>query len=416
MKNISSLFLFFFLILKSFLFSIPDLTIVGFMDPDDGIGKHSINILEALSDSVNANFVHTFPNQPIKANLPSHAQNAINNLDKSAGKVVLLTDILWDRCRTPTAFIPPGSYIKLAYSVIETTQIPKKWVSILNEEFDAVVVPDPFLITTYQNSGVTIPIFVAPLPMILESFCSREIHPSAPSTPFVFGDASANKNPSSLIKAFAKAFGNSSKVHLKMRAAHLSHETKNIICPLISELGLTNITIEEGKIPLSQLIDQLVSYDCYVNLSRGEGFSFMPREMLALGIPVIVTNNTASSTLCKTGFVKSVSSNIKGSTNSTYQIMFDENCGEQYDCTVEDAAAALFDVYNNYENYIIKARKGREWVEKYDCKNMKDLYLALIKPSHVILGQRNRIRGTTLETNSSILYEKYLKVINSLEK
>lgn len=385
------------------------------MDPDDGIGKHSINILEALDDSVNANFIHTFPNKSIKADLPLHSLKTISNPDKSAGKVVLLTDILWDRCRTPTDFIPQGSYIKLAYSVFETTQIPKKWVSILNEEFDAVVIPDQFLISTYQNSGVKIPIFVVPLPMILKPFYSRNIHPKIPSKPFVFGDASANKNPSSLIKAFARAFGNSSKVHLKMRAAHLSEETNNIIYPLISKLGLSNITIEEGKISLNQLIDELVTYDCYVNLSRGEGFSFMPREMLALGIPVIVTNNTASSTICRTGFVKPVSSCLKGSTNSTYKIMFDESCGEQFDCTEEDAAEALLDVYNNYDKYLAKARNGRQWVERYSCEKLKDAYLALVKPKQIILGQRNRFIGSTLETNSLVLYEKYLKLINSVE-
>ena len=35
----------------------------------------------------------------------------------------------------------PMSTVKLAYSMLEATAIPHEWASIINRDFDAVVVP-----------------------------------------------------------------------------------------------------------------------------------------------------------------------------------------------------------------------------------------------------------------------------------
>lgn len=398
------------------LHSVTDLTIIGFIDPDDGIGKHSITILETLGDRVNSNFINTYPQKNINQNDPVHVIKAFNNPDKSPGKIALLTDFLGDINITPLAFIPKGCIIKLAYSVFETTQIPRKWVKILNEQFDGVIVPDKFLSQVYHHSGVKIPIFVLPLPMMLISYYSRDVHPIESSTPFVFGDASANKNPAVLIKAFAKVFGNNSKVHLKMRAPSFYHETRETIHRLIIKLGLTNVTFEEGKMDLEQFIDCLSSYDCYVNLSRGEGFSFIPREALALGIPVIISNNTASTTICDSGCVRSVPSLKKVPPLPVYKRIFGkEKLGSQFECEVDDVVEALRDVYYNYEEYVLKAREGRRWVEQYHCENpeLQSQYLTLIKPKEIVLGNENTIQDGTIITNSQNLYLKYKKIRDS---
>ena len=58
--------------------------------------------------------------------------------------------------------------IFIAYSMFESTSIPRIWVKKLNQEFDMVVVPDPYLIEVYKNSGVTVPIFFVPLGVDLD--------------------------------------------------------------------------------------------------------------------------------------------------------------------------------------------------------------------------------------------------------
>lgn len=398
-----------------FLYSVPDLTLVGYIKPEDGIGKVPINILETLGNKVSANYINSWSEQSLKGEVPFYTTEALNNPDTSPGKVALLTDGLWTCHTCGSEHVPKESIIKLAYSMLESTKIPDKWVKILNEEFDAVIVPDIFLVRVYENSGVQIPVFVLPIPMMLAPYQKYPMHSKSPSTPFIFGDASANKNPAVLVEAFAKAFGNNPEVQLIMRAGGISKENRDIINDLATNFSLTNVTIEEGHFPLEQYISRLASFDCYVNLSRGEGYSFIPREALALGIPVIITNNTASKTICNSGFVRAVSSNKKGPPNSIYLDLFNQPCGNQFDCKVEDVVAALQDVYNNYGKYINKARKGRKWVRQYDSRNadLKGLYRTLIKPKRVILGYKNEINKDVIITNSPDVYKKYQQIIMS---
>lgn len=402
-------FLFFIYLHLGFLYSTPDLTIVGFIKPEDGIGKISINILETLGDDITTNVI--INPAASKKKVSSRVMKALNCPDKTPGKIALLTDVLGSKNST---LVPSESIVKLAYSMLETTKIPSAWVNILNEKFDAVIVPDPFLVKIYESCGVKIPIFILPIPMMLDSYFAHSMHSKSPSTPFVFGDASANKNPVILVKAFAKAFGNYRGVRLVLRAGVMNQETKAKIHHLTTQLGLTNVVIEEGYLSLNQYIENLSSFDCYVNLSRGEGFSFIPREALALGIPCILANNTASTTICKSHCVKAIPSQIKRPANPIYQILFHENCGEQFDCKVEDVVEALQDVYLHYEKYIKKARKGRQWVNQYNCANpeLQKLYRTLIKPKSVVLGNENIIKDERIETNSFNLYQKYLQIIN----
>lgn len=393
-------------------FSAPDLTIVGFFESEGGIGKVPLTILETLDNKFTVNFVCTTSRPNLGNELSPKAIACINNPDHEDGKVAMLTELIWSRGSSPSDKMPKKSIVKLAYSMLETTQIPSKWVSILNEEFDAVIVPDIYVSRMYQHSGVEIPIFVLPLPMILDPYLARKPRADKIPKPFVFGDTSANKNPVPLIRAFAKAFRNDPDVLLLLRAGHLNRAP---IDAIINKYKLNTVIVEEGKIPLEQFIDRLQTIDCFINLSRGEGFSYIPRECLALGLPTIITNNTASTTICDSGFVRPVPSNVKSPASSHYSNLFIERCGEQFDCTINDVVKALRDVYIYYPEYLEKARQGREWVKQYDCQNSKlqALYQNLIKPKKVLLGTENVITEESLVTNSKELYKKYLQVLKS---
>jgi glycosyltransferase involved in cell wall biosynthesis len=396
------------------LYSNPDLTIVGYIMPEDGLGKIPITILKTLQKDISVNIRFT-RHKSIDGNiLPPCVMNAVYNPDQSPGKVALFTDALWYLGNDHYAKIPGESTVKIAYSMLETTRIPSMWVKILNENFDAVVVPDQFYVKVYEKSGVQIPIFVLPIPMILDPYYAHPPHMKSPSNPFVFGDASANKNPSVLIESFAKAFGNDPSVRLFLRALHIRRENYAIINNLINQYELTNVIVETGSISLGQFIDRLASFDCYINLSKGEGFSFIPREALALGLPVITTNNTALKTVCKSGFVRAVQSYLKVPPLPAYKQLFgDENIGKQFDCEVDDVVAALRDVYENYDEYIIKAQEGREWVKQYNSTStgLQELYRTLIKPKEVILGSSNEIRKGVIITDSPHLLEKYQRIM-----
>lgn len=385
-----------------------DLTIVGTIKPEDGIGKIAINLAKTLYENISINLIRLYGDNP----LPEYFSKRLSN-DLKPGNVSILTHPICYKDNEFYKSIPNESSIKIAYTMFETDKFPESWVRILNDHFDCAVVPDDYILRICENSDLKIPVFVLPLSMDLEPYLSAHKHSYSKSKPFVFGDASANKNPIKLIRAFNMAFGNNPDVELHLRAGW-QFINADIIQAKIDELGLKNVFLEFGYLNLSQYIEKLQSYDCYVNLSRGEGFSFIHRECLALGIPIISTNNTALKTLCDSGFVKSVPCDKLGPPNSIYSLIFDEDVGHQFDCKVKDVAKAMIEVYNDYKNHVKIARDGRNWVRKYDIinKSLRKKYRNLVKPIQVILGEDNVITDDYIMTNSHDLYEKYLQIMN----
>jgi glycosyltransferase involved in cell wall biosynthesis len=154
----------------------------------------------------------------------------------------------------------------------------------------------------------------------------------------------------------------------------------------------------------------MYSLDCYVLFSHGEGFSISPREALALGIPCILSNNSAHKTICKTGYVRVVPSDILSKV-VFYEL--DNHITYMYGTNLEDARQALKDVYNNYEIYKNKALDGRKWVQQYLIPNLKQKYINLIKPRKILFGDENIVTDDYFMTNSKVLFEKYNKFIKN---
>jgi glycosyltransferase involved in cell wall biosynthesis len=383
-----------------------DLSVVGCANYADGIGQISLAFIENLKDELTINYI--YPHPPRLTDVSDETKAILLNRKKTPGNVSILTDSLWYNDIDSSKYMP-NSKIKIAYSMLECTKIPIEWVMILNNKFDAVVVPDKFLVEVYQNSGVQIPIFELPLGMDLDRFLAKTDRISE-NKPFVFGSTvgfNVRKNYSLLIKAFAAEFGNSSDVILKINGRDQSSKEAQNLRSLITSLGVNNIFLTNVVLDNSNYINFLETFDCYINLSKGEGYSLCPREALALGIPCILTNNSAQMTLCDSGLVKVVPSEIYEPAD--YSGVFgNQDVGYYRNCTIEDARSALRDVYSNYNYYLNLATQAREWVKQYRWKNLKAQYINLIKPKQVILGEKNIVTNEYLMTDSLNLYQKYL--------
>jgi len=162
-----------------------DVTLVGFVNFADGIGRHPILFKECLENQVKMNFLST-------RNIPAEIEDAQLGLPRlnpahkqDIGAIAILTDILADKALNIYKKMP-DSLIKIAYTMFEATEIPCNWPTILNKNFDMAVVPDSFLCDVYRKCGVKIPMFVLPLPLILHDFLKVRPRP-APHKKFVFG-------------------------------------------------------------------------------------------------------------------------------------------------------------------------------------------------------------------------------------
>lgn len=382
-----------------------DLTVVGQVKFAASLSRIAFGVIECLKDDLSINVIAT-PGDYDLTDVPIEIQKILKNKDKRPGKVALFTDILWRLDGTPADFVPQ-SFIKIAYSMIEGTAIPPEWVTILNDRFDAVAVPDIFCKKVYKACGVRIPIFIVPCGMCSEELFEPPLK-SHINTPFTFGVAAEfvdRKNYELLIHAFAQEFGNNPQVKLKIQGRGGNYYA--LIKHLIMRYNLKNVEIIDRALSRQGYVEFLLSLDCYVLLSKGEGFSLTPREALALGIPCVLSDNSAQRTICATGFVRAVPSTLQ---EQAYYPCFNACLGYYFNCKLEDARQALKDVYEHYGSHLKKAHGGRKWAQQFLYKNLKDQYLALVKPERVVLGTTNAIEGKILKTTSKKLYKKYMKL------
>lgn len=392
-----------------------DLTIVGFVWGVDGEGRQAIDLMKILQKTTSMSFLRIGRiSDKDLGSVSSRVRKALLTSGvKYPGRVLIHEYML--TC-PPRNEIPSGEFwsrfnipqktkhqVRYAYTMFESTQIPVDWVHILNTSFDGAIVPDEFLVQVYKDSGVKIPIFVIPLGRDFSRYLKAPLKETK-GTPFVFANFSAcnaRKNLLKLVRAFGDAFGNAPDVHLRLGWRWVDGDLPRSIFEEIAARGLQNVTIDQEAFDANAYFDRFLKVDCYVNIATGEGFSIQPREAMALGIPVIVTNNLGQKTICDSGLVRAVPS-----THAVPALYpFPGDFGFQYQCRTSDVVDALRDVYENYETYLQKSADARKWASQYQFTKMAPLYRALIKPTNVVLGKTNEIHadGTVVTTSKRLI-------------
>lgn len=405
-----------FSLLYKIYFSQPYLTVIGVVRMADGIGRQSVELIDSLKDQLSIGFLKTAA--PCYKDVPKEVKKIVKNHYRPLGKVIVFEDCIWTPEKEHYKLLrnkKNDSQIRFAYTMFESTQIPAEWVTILNEYFDAAIVPDPFHVKVYENSGVDIPIFVLPLGLNLKPFLSQS-REKREDNKIVFGNFGAcldRKNQKLLVEAFIEAFGNSDKVFLKINSRYTHETTALEIEKIIQDKNVSNICFSSKSLSNEEYLKEFQSIDCLVSISKGEGFSIQPREAMALGIPVIVSDNTAQKTICRSGLIRKVKSEVLEPSMNTWGTILKApiQYGYQYNCEKKDVVEALVEMAEHYDEYADRSLKLKDWVKKYDYEELKPYYLSLVKPKNVYLSTTNKILKDSLYTNSSKLYQKYKKLL-----
>ncbi len=380
----------------------PDLTVATNINFADGIGRQGLGIIGCVRDSLEINALQLPP--IIYKNIPKDVLNVLIKPFHEFGRVTFWTYILGLNENIIDVHKSIKSPIKIAYTMFESDAIPKLWINILNTYYDMAVVPDPYLVNVYKNSGVKIPIFVVPLGIIIENLLERPIKTKV-NDPFVFGMSAgfwSRKGHIDVLKAFAKSFGNNSKFKLRLHGRFGPYRAE--VEKAVIQSNLNNVELLISPLSPIDYDDFMDSIDCYVFPSMGEGFSITPRETLALGKPCILSNNTCHKTICNSGFVVPLQSNIR--IPAIYEVFGNQTIGSYFKSNIEDLSKLMEDVYNNYNVFLEKASGGREWVKQYLWPNLKPTYLNLFKPKSIELSADNYIDSNVFRTNSKVLFNK----------
>ncbi len=351
-----------------------DVTIISHVQSRDSIGRHGIIFGEILQHAFNVNGMATREASAQDIDPALFKKLTIKN---DTGKLTIYTDVLWhNKNFEPFRKMPKDAGIKICYSMFESSAIPAEWVSIINSSFDGVWVPDQWLVNVYKASGVTQPINVLPLACYLQQFLNKPLKQKANHT-FTFGISSAiwmRKNLKGVIEAFKGAFTGTEKVKLKIHSRYgLPAETEQIRQAIGNDARIEFTIITLGP---EEYADFMASLDAYVFLSMGEGFSVTPREAMALGLPVILSNNTVHETICNSGLVYSV--NTQKEIPAFYEL-FNRPYGSYFVPDQQEAQNYMRLAFEQ-RNLIYKdAAKRRAWAAQYDVNALKHTYIKAVK-------------------------------------
>lgn len=355
--------------------SMPDITVIGPVVAADGLGRNTIDFVELLSEKYEVNCMATM------LNTTDVSEKILKKTSKKPlfiAKNVIFTKPVWN-LTTPKKKIlrdlkKNKSRKLVAYSMFESSALPKEGVDNLNTYFDLVCVPDAFLVDVYKNSGVMIPIKVLPLCMDFSDLLKQPLKQKK-GTPFTFTILSSSiyrKNILGAVEAFASRFKDRQDVLLRINSRYSQNGSNHEILRFIKKHNLTNVILTTSKLSSQDYQEILCHSDCFLSVSLGEGFSIQPREAMCLGIPTIVTDNTAQTTICNTGLVRTVSCPFE---EPAYHYFSDTPYGNFYKCSSDDLADAMEDVMNHYDEYLSKGQHARNWAKTYDLQNMKPVYL-----------------------------------------
>jgi glycosyltransferase involved in cell wall biosynthesis len=335
-----------------------DLTVATNVLLSDGIGRQGIGLIQTLYYDLSINTLKFEPSL-FNGITDSKTLAILSKPFTSFGKVTFWTYILGLNENIIQLHEKIDSEIKIAYSMFESDAVPKLWVKILNKYYDILLVPDKWLVNVYKSSGVNIPIFVLPLGIIIkENWLGKS---NLRNEIFTFGMTGGfweRKNHIKTMQAFSEVFKDNDKVKLKIHGRFGPY--KNNVLQAYQNLGNpNNIEIISQPLSTEDYSKLMESIDCYVFISKGEGFSITPREAIALGKPCILSKNTAHRTICESGLVIPIEANIK---TPAYYEVFGQQIGNFFDCKTSDVAKAMFDVYQNYDKYQEKVKTVSKWV------------------------------------------------------
>lgn len=369
-------------------YKVNDIVIFGTEDESDGLGT---------------------PGYVIKKYLKNQKQYPLSDCQFIFTVYPLSTPFLAEDCQLLRGAMKDNS-IAIAVSVIEFYSLPPGWADRLNTYFDMVVVPDQWLVDVYKRDGVTIPIFCIPQGILVQDYITQ-LPEKEQSDIFTFGSIARNfphKNVMKMLQAFHDEFGNDNSVQFIFHTKSC-FDTNFELFDYIEKNGITNIIICEKNLPREEYLSFIQSLDCYVLISRGEGFSITPREAMALGVPCLLSNNTAHTTICNSGYVSfvecpylidSLSFGVMGITV------------KDFDCDQLDVQKEMRAQYEQRRTYKQRAQEGISWANQYEWKKIVSLYETLFYPQNVILGSKNAIENNCLVTDSVALYEKYKAIKN----
>lgn len=185
--------------------------------------------------------------------------------------------------------------VRVGFTMLEVDGFPRDWVEQANE-MDEIWVPSEFNRQGFLASGLTRPVHLIPLGVDTEYFHPGARRLASPTGEFVFlanFEWGERKDPWLLLRAFNDTFRADEPVRLLCKISNRDPHLK-----LKTEIRNLGLKPGGGKIsylfnldfPHAQLPMLYRSADCFLAVSRGEGWDMPLMEAMASGLPTIASD------------------------------------------------------------------------------------------------------------------------------
>jgi glycosyltransferase involved in cell wall biosynthesis len=385
--------------------------LIGRIDGKTGIAQHTKSFMNSLKTEYDLNFLDSRPESSDHSFIPTGIKTFQQHHEfLETADVSIFLDVTSDNHSDINWQKVPATKIKYIYSVFDSTKIPISWADIINNHFDAVFVPSRFLVDVYRNSNVQKPIFHLPLALDLSPY--RDLPtPYAPNKPFVFafvGSREPRKNIDLLMDSFVECFGNRFDVQLRIHCALDFYNDPTFGENVVKRHS--NIIFSSGTLENDDYRNLVRESDCFVSLSRGEGYSIVPREFLAAGKPVILSDCFAHAEILSDlnalgknlGFAVDASIPVPG---HYLHINGGGIFGLQYDSYRPSIRAVLNEVFEKrgtlFRTDLVELR--RKCAEGYDQNTLAPIYKSIIQPAFCRMSTGNALEFGGITTNDANL-------------
>jgi len=266
-------------------------------------------------------------------------------------------------------------------SMWETEDIDPNIAPAINENIDVLFVPAPYLVDTFKDAGVTVPIEVTPLG-IQEAYFDYKPRKKGKVFKFIhWNSGEPRKGYYELIEAWTRDFKDRDDVELILKYSTKTNPTH--IYKAFTRLGLEasdfkNITFINEPYSLEQMLELVHSCHALIYPSCGEGYGYTPREAMATGLPVIMVGEHSFRELPKTIYtnVKSKKAQGKG--------IYRNN--QWYQPNVDDITKQMNKVIDKYSDAVKKAKLAYEYVDKHEhIDYVTDILIEKLKKHGLII-------------------------------
>lgn len=270
-----------------------EICVIGRCGFQSGIGSIGYATAELLSRNFPVCFLPTEPHLRSEetVTLPNGRQLPVCK-DLGRVKASFFCDVLWNGVHDFNyALVPPAS-LRYAWLVYDSDRLPPRWSLLLNKNFDLVLATSPHLVETARSNDVETPVACVPIPLDLDPLLAESLPPRDRGR-VRFGCVAAfhpRKGIETLVEAFLSLYAGRTDVELVLHSNLAIGPTFERVQGLIARAGAANVLVSHGALPEAEKNALIRSFDVFVNCSRGEGYSIGPREALAYGKSLVLSD------------------------------------------------------------------------------------------------------------------------------